>query len=199
MYSCKDEVRKTYKIHENINLNKFIELLFDIISEEGIVHSPKSYFELLTFYCDSDGVITSISITDKRVNLKEPWNEDSNYFLDCTEYISYDNREKVIKHNKYKFHFNSQSNEFKNFRIDYNPGQDPEIHAHDNNYKISNEDHLTCPEDIELNLTKIDIINVLSIMKNYINNNNEYPLNNSFSTKYNGIITKNRKEYDDRV
>jgi len=189
-----------YTINKNINFTRFLNKLFSIIGNGGIVGNPKILQDLIEIRTNNNGEPIAIRINAKRITLHEPWDDKSKYFVDCTETISYDHIKKVNKHDKFTFNFEiikDEEVELKKFRIDYNPMQQPPLHAHDYNYAIINN-HLEYPKDLDLLLSAIDVVTVLLILDRYINNPMEYPLDNKYGKKYNGIISKTRVEYDDK-
>ncbi len=186
-------------IKENINITQFLESLLCVIGPDGIVNNPKSVESLVKIYVDKSGVPIGISIDSKRIYLQEPWDDTSKFYLDCQENISFDHIPKAYTHNKFTFNFEISDKKeiyYKKFRVDYNPKQNPPLHAHDHNYELNNK-HLEYPGDVKLMLPAIDIVTTLSILQSYIPCPIQYPLDSKYSNKYNGIIRKARSEYDD--
>lgn len=116
--------------------------------------------------------------------------------LDCKALIKFSSKENRAAHVSFNFHFNpiGKETDLKSFRLDYAPGGLTPLHAHDAEYEITNHDHLTYPEDIDLNLTIIDFCTVMYLIAYYIKNPQLYPLDNG--TLYNEKIITTRRKYE---
>jgi hypothetical protein len=187
-------------IEENIDIENFITELICCFKEDLVNMIPNDFKDIIELRMDDNGNLVGIKI-DKRIHLQESWGEDSQYYVDCIEKISFDKMKKVFKHDKFTFHYVDISGATKDFRIDYKPyvKVGSPLHAHDHEYKKSNFNHLEFPHNVSLYLAGIDIITELLILKRYLLTQEEYPIDKNYSKEYNNIIKRTRRKYDDKL
>lgn len=184
-------------LNENISLEKYLVEVEKVLFNNKITE-PKAVDEIMKISVDKNQRPTAIEMRKKRIYLCEPWDESSKLYVDCTERISLDTKNKKYRRSKFSFHVmvnTSENQEIKGFRVDFEPGQPIPLHAHHWNDEEEKR-HLEYPSDVRLNLNKIDTVTILHILSEYLGRPTEYPLDDCYEKKYNGIINRVRRIYD---
>ena len=188
------------RLEESIDIKIFMSRVKELLGKNDYIKRPRDEAEIMKVSLDRAGDVVGIQIDSVLIKMGVCWDEKESFDLKATEFISKNSLCKMFQHDKFSFDFRAiDDEEIKKFRIDYLPQALCPLHAHDDEYKNKNDNHLEYPHNISLDINKIDIATTISILKNYIENQDEYPLDKNYGEKYNLIIVNERKKYDDRI
>ena len=188
---------------ENIDIGKFKGEINKI--KELLVHlipAPEDLDTIIKLFPYPDGKIALLIDTNthgtkdkkNRLYFKLPNCSTICGTLDCKALIDYDYQNERYCHKHFSFHFEPVSDEFRMFRVDFEPIQETPLHAHNDGYHKTNEFHLAYPQDTDLNLYYIDFCTIINLIAKYLQTPNQYPLENGI--EYNKITEKIRSRYE---
>lgn len=139
------------------NSAKYLELLFDLLSEHDVISDPKQLFELIEV-SEHKGKTVGWQIDNKEIKFQ------TDDFMDCDEGAILNGDRYIIDH--FSYHFNPSTNSALNsYRIDFDRG---DLHLNpDHSLEYYYGHHIT-PEQLDLDIDNFNCVLAIQLALLYI-------------------------------